>query len=98
MLLDGAADDSDSFVNREQRALARVRQHANDETVLILQIESAEAYEKVDETLKLKDFEVLLFGPADMSASLGVPGKTHHPKVEKVMIDLAKKEWWVKGR
>ncbi len=68
-----------------------VIKHANDETVLILQIESAEAYEKVDETLKLKDFEVLLFGPADMSASLGVPGKIHHPKVEKVMVDLAKK-------
>jgi 2-keto-3-deoxy-L-rhamnonate aldolase RhmA len=68
-----------------------VIRHANDETVLILQIESAEAYEKVDETLKIKDFDVLLFGPADMSASLGVPGKVHHPKVEKVMLDLAKK-------
>jgi 2-keto-3-deoxy-L-rhamnonate aldolase RhmA len=65
--------------------------NANSETVLILQIESAEAYENVDETLKIEDFEVLLFGPADMSASLGVPGKIHHPKVEKLMLDLAKK-------
>jgi 2-keto-3-deoxy-L-rhamnonate aldolase RhmA len=68
-----------------------VIKHANSETVLILQLESAEAYEKVDETLKLEDFEVLLFGPTDMSASLGVPGKIHHPKVENVMLDVARK-------
>lgn len=68
-----------------------VIKHANSETVLILQIESVEAYEKVDETLKLRDFEVLLFGPTDMSASLGVSGKIHHPKVETMMVDLAKK-------
>jgi 2-keto-3-deoxy-L-rhamnonate aldolase RhmA len=68
-----------------------VIKNANSETVLVLQIESVEAWEKVDETLKLKDFEVLLFGPTDMSASLGVGGKIHHPKVEKMMLDLAKK-------
>ncbi len=68
-----------------------VLKNANSETVLILQLESVEAYEKADETLKLKHFEVLLFGPTDMSASLGVPGKIHHPKVENVMMDLAKK-------
>jgi 2-keto-3-deoxy-L-rhamnonate aldolase RhmA len=68
-----------------------VIKHANDETVLILQMESAEAYECLDETLRLRDFEVLLVGPADLSASLGVPGKTRHPKVENAMLDTAKK-------
>ncbi len=66
-----------------------VLKHANDETVLILQMESVEAYERLDETLKLKHFEVLLVGPADLSASLGLPGKMHHPKVENIMIDVA---------
>ncbi len=65
--------------------------HANDETVLILQMESTEAYERLDETLKLKHFEVLLVGPTDLSASLGVPGKLHHPKVENIMSDVASK-------
>ncbi len=68
-----------------------VLKNANSETVLILQLESAEALEKVDETLKLKDFEVLLVGPADLSASLGVPGKLKHPKTEKAMLDVARK-------
>ncbi len=68
-----------------------VLKNANSETVLILQIESAEALEKVDDTLKVKGYEVMLFGPTDMSASLGVPGKIHHPKVENAMMDVAKK-------
>ena len=63
--------------------------NANSETLLILQLESVEAYETLDETLALEHFEVLLVGPTDLSASLGVPGKIHHPKVEKIMIDVA---------
>ncbi len=68
-----------------------VLKKANDETVLILQMESVEAYERLDETLKLKHFEVLLVGPADLSASLGIPGKTTHSKVENIMQDVAKR-------
>ena len=41
--------------------------------------------------LAIKDFEVLLVGPTDLSASLGVPGQIHHPEVEKIMIDVAAK-------
>ena len=68
-----------------------VIEHANSETILILQMESIEAYEKVDETLKLEHFEVLLVGPTDLSASLGVPGQIHHDRVEQIMSDVAKK-------
>lgn len=32
-----------------------------------------------------------MVGPTDLSASLGVPGEIHHPKVENVMIDVAEK-------
>lgn len=65
-----------------------VIKHANDETLLIIQMESVEAYEKVDEILALEHFDVLLVGPTDLSASLGVSGKIHHPKVEKIMLDV----------
>ncbi len=68
-----------------------VLENANNETVLIIQMESVEAYERIDETLKLKDFEVLLVGPADLSASLGIPGKMSHPRVENIMVDVAQK-------
>jgi len=65
--------------------------NANKETILCLQMESVEAYENLDETLAIKDFEVLVVGPADLSASLGVPGQLGHPKVEKIMLDVAQK-------
>ncbi len=68
-----------------------VTQKANEETILILQMESAEAYEKIDDILKIVDFEVLLVGPADLSASLGYIGQPQHPKVENVMVDVAQK-------
>lgn len=68
-----------------------VIKHANDETVLILQMESVEAYEKIDDILTNEHFEVLLVGPADLSASLGFPGQIHHSKVENIMVDVAQK-------
>ena len=68
-----------------------VIEKANDETMLIVQMESMEAYEKIDEILKNEHFEVLLVGPLDLSASVGVPGQIHHPKVENIMQDVAQK-------
>jgi 2-keto-3-deoxy-L-rhamnonate aldolase RhmA len=68
-----------------------VIEHANDETLLIIQMESIEAYERVDETLAMDNFEVLLVGPTDLSASLGIPGQIHDDRVEQIMSDVASK-------
>ena len=65
--------------------------NSNDESLLVLQIESKEAYEKIDDILAVDGFEVLCVGPTDLSASIGVPGKIHHPKVENIMTDVAQK-------
>lgn len=65
--------------------------NANDETVLALQMESAEAWEKIDDTLALDGFELLILGPADLSASYGGEGDVHFSKVENIMVDLAAK-------
>ena len=70
---------------------AEVISKANDETVLILQMESVEAYEKLDETLELENIEVLLVGPNDLAASLGVPGQIYNEKVERIMRDVAER-------
>jgi 4-hydroxy-2-oxoheptanedioate aldolase len=68
-----------------------VIEHANSATMLVVQMESVEAFENIDEILKIEHFEVLLVGPADLFASLGVSGQIHHAKVENVMVDIAKK-------
>lgn len=64
---------------------------ANEDTFLVLQMESIEAYEKIDEILEIENFEVLLVGPMDLSASIGVPGHIHHEKVESIMRNVAEK-------
>tara|TARA_Y100000588_G_scaffold383139_1_gene471913 strand:- start:1271 stop:2041 length:771 start_codon:yes stop_codon:yes gene_type:complete len=63
--------------------------NANDETILMLQMESVEAYENLDEILAVPGYEVLLVGPTDLSASLGVSGDIHNSKVENIMADVA---------
>lgn len=65
--------------------------NANDETLLILQMESVEAYENLDEILSIPGYEVLLVGPTDLSASLGIPGDIHNSKVENIMTDVAQR-------
>ena len=72
-------------------SLEEVLKNANNETLLILQMESLEAYENIDEILKIPGYEVLLLGPTDLSASLGIPGDIHNSKVENIMIDVASK-------
>ena len=64
---------------------------ANDETVLILQMESVEAYEAADEILALDNFDVLLVGPMDLSASLGVTAQMQDPKVQNIMEEMPKR-------
>ena len=61
---------------------------ANEETVLILQMESVAAYEQLDDILALDGFEVLLVGPLDLSASLGVTADMQNPKVQDIMREL----------
>ena len=63
--------------------------NANTETLLILQMESVEAYENLNDILAIPGYEVLLVGPTDLSASLGIPGDIHNTKVENIMSDVA---------
>jgi len=70
---------------------ANVVKTANEETVLILQMESRTAYENLDDILEVPDFDVLLVGPLDLSASLGVITETGHPEVQKIMREIPRR-------
>jgi 2-keto-3-deoxy-L-rhamnonate aldolase RhmA len=54
---------------------------ANDETVIVVQIEDMEAIERVEEIAEVQGIDVLFVGPADLALNLGVPGQCKHPKV-----------------
>lgn len=54
---------------------------ANEETLVIIQIESPRALEQVEAIAKVPGVDVLMLGPADFSALAGVPGEFDHPLV-----------------
>ena len=51
----------------------------NRETFLLVQIETAEAVERLNEILPIKGVDAALVGPTDLSVSLGVGGQMDHP-------------------
>jgi 2-keto-3-deoxy-L-rhamnonate aldolase RhmA len=51
----------------------------NRETFLIVQIETAEAVDQLDEVLSVPGVDAALVGPTDLSVALGVPGRMDDP-------------------
>ena len=64
---------------------------SNEEAVLILQLESQEAYDNLDEIKKVPGFDVLLVGPMDLSASVGKITETGSKEVQEIMEDVPKR-------
>ena len=58
--------------------------------VIVVQVETKEALERVDEIASVDGVDVLFAGPLDLSVSLGVPGEVTHPKVIEAMERVAK--------
>lgn len=66
-------------------------ERANRETAVVMLLEGREALEGIDEILEVDGIDVVFLGPVDMSMSLGVPGQTEHPEVEKAIRAIAEK-------
>lgn len=68
---------------------------AMNEVVIAIMIEKRGAMEDLEEILSVKGVDMVQFGPADYSISIGKPGQTRSPKVQKAhrdMIELALKK------
>ncbi len=84
---------------RGQRGLAGVRaadfgqtmpygeyvQRANEETMVVIHIETGEAVDRIEEYLSIDGIDVIFIGPNDLSHSLGAPGNKAHPEVVAAM-------------
>jgi 2-keto-3-deoxy-L-rhamnonate aldolase RhmA len=57
-------------------------QQANAETLVVLQVETAQAVENLAEIIAVADVDVVFIGPTDLSHSLGLPGQVQHPRVQ----------------
>lgn len=64
---------------------------ANEETVLILQIESVQAYENLEAIAAVPGIDVLLVGPMDMSASVGKITDMQCEEVQSMMREIPKR-------
>jgi len=68
---------------------------AMDEVVVAIMIEKKGAVDNLEEILSVKGVDMVQFGPADYSVSIGKPGQGRSPEVQKVhrdMIELAIKK------
>ncbi len=60
-------------------------QRANAETLVVVQVETAQAVECLSEIVGVDGVDVIFIGPTDLSHSLGVPGQLQHPRVRAAM-------------
>jgi 4-hydroxy-2-oxoheptanedioate aldolase len=54
---------------------------ALENTLVVVQVEHAEALENIEEIATEERVDAVFLGPNDLSLSLGQPGDTNHPKV-----------------
>ena len=62
---------------------------ANEQRFVGIQIEDPEPLPELDEIAALEGIDMIFFGPADFSHSLGVPGQFDHPKVAETRKRVA---------
>ena len=61
---------------------------ANDEIMVVAQVESVEALDQVEAIAATPGVDVVFAGPADLAASLGHIGDTAHPEVQQFLADF----------
>lgn len=76
----GGIEDKDSY-----------RKFANEQTIVILQIETKEAIENLDEILAVENFDIAFIGPSDLSQSYGMTGQVNNEKFQGIIRGAVKK-------
>ena len=62
----------------------------NESASFIIQVESIEAVNNIEDLLSFDEVDGVMIGPMDLSGSLGIPGKTNHPSVIKASKKVIK--------
>lgn len=57
-------------------------EEANDNILIIVQIEHADALKNLDEIVTVPGIDCLFIGPMDLSASMGITGQCEHPDMQ----------------
>lgn len=70
---------------------------ADENLVIVLQIETVEAVHNIDAILAVDGYDVVFIGPTDLSGSVGYLGDSHHPDVQ-ALIDTAERKILAAGK
>ena len=54
---------------------------ANEQTLILAQVESETAVNNLDQILEVEGIDVLFVGPFDLSQTLKIPGQINHPRM-----------------
>ena len=68
-------------IGYQQAGFDDIVAHCNSESLMIAQVESDTALERLPDLAAVEGLDALLVGPADLSISLGVGGQWDHPKL-----------------
>lgn len=63
---------------------------ANENTLVVVHIENKEMAEAADKICQIPQIDVVFVGPADLSQSLGIPGKSRDPQVVETAMQVIK--------
>lgn len=63
---------------------------ANDEMLVIVQIETVEALGNLDSIIGVPGIDIVFFGATDLSSSMGIPGQTRDERVVNAIADAGK--------
>jgi 2-dehydro-3-deoxyglucarate aldolase/4-hydroxy-2-oxoheptanedioate aldolase len=65
----------------ENVSMPDVIAHLNQNVMVVFQIETKTALDRIEDLLSVPNIDAVMIGPADLSVSLGVPGQFDHPKM-----------------
>lgn len=63
---------------------------SNDNTMVWALVETVEAADQVDAIAAMPGIDAIMLGPFDLSVSMGYPGRTSHPAVQRKLEEIAR--------
>ena len=75
------------YGGRQSYGVADYFQKANDQTMVIVLLEEAEALHNLDEILRVDYIDVFFVAPSDLAQTMGHIGDMGHPEVQKAIDD-----------
>src|SRR5690606_2255445 len=71
--------------------ISNYMQACEDQLCLLVQVETREGLDRLEDIAKVDGVDGVFIGPADLSASLGHPGNPKHPEVQSAIEDAIRR-------